>query len=172
MGCQELKTVSFPDNLKTIERRAFALCTSLEEISLPDSVQEIAFKSFKNCTGLKKAKIGKTSSAKKSGAIGQDVMAGALNLKISVGNKAFSNCTKLKSVIINSAVSVIGNSAFKNCKKLSSIVVRSLILKTVGKKALVGVSQCKISVPTQKFTPYKRLFKNKGQGKKVFVAKS
>lgn len=172
MNCEKLKNVSFPKNLKTIDRRAFALCTSLKEVVLPDSIQEIAFKSFKNCNSLTRAKIGKTSSQSQKGAMGQDVMAGALNLKISVGNKAFSNCAKLKSVIINSAVSVIGNSAFKNCKKLSSIVVRSLILKTVGKKALVGVSQCKISVPTQKFTPYKKLFKNKGQGKKVFVAKS
>lgn len=172
MNCKKLKKVSFPKHLKTIERRAFALCTSLKEVVLPDSIQTIAFKSFKNCNSLTRAKIGKTSSQSQKGAMGQDVMAGALNLKISIGNKAFSNCAKLKSVIINSAVSVIGNSAFKNCKKLSSIVVRSLILKTVGKKALVGVSQCKISVPTQKFTPYKRLFKNKGQGKKVFVAKS
>ena len=127
-------------------------------------------------------KIGKKRSDKKKGAISANRTVtsqteyvdeySALKLKISIGNNAMESCKNLKSVVINSAVKVIGNSAFKNCVKLSSIIVRSLILKTVGKKALLGVKKCKISVPTQKFKPYKKLFKNKGQGKKVFVAKA
>jgi len=52
------------------------------------------------------------------------------------------------------------------------MLVKSLKLKKVGNKALQGVNNCKITVPPVKLKPYTTLFKNKGQGKKVVVAKS
>lgn len=178
-NCKNLKKITLSKNLRTINKESFAGCKNLKSIAIPDSVQIIQAKAFKNCTDLTKVTIGTTrSDRKKGGAAGITTVTsqiqeyGALNLNLSLGNSAFENCKNLKSVIINSAVSVIGNSAFKNCVKLSDIIVRSLILKTVAKKALVGVSNCKISVPTKKFQPYRKLFKNKGQGKKVFVAKA
>ena len=179
-GCSNLKKVKFNNKVKVIGAACFANCKKLKSVALPDSITHIGNKAFKNCTGLKTAKIGKTRSDKKvkTGALSETTVTNTvpayseLKLNISIGNNVFENCKNLKSVIINSAVSVIGNSAFKNCMKLSDIIVRSLILKTVAKKALVGVTNCKIAVPTQKFAPYRKLFKNKGQGKKVFVAKA
>lgn len=175
-NCKNLKKITFSGQTTTVGTQCFANCTNLKSISLPNGMKTIGKEAFKNCTGLKAVKIGKTPK-KSAGALPdtgggtQKVKAGKLELKISVGNGAFENCKSLRSVIINTQVRVIGNSAFKNCKSLASIIVRSLILKTVGKKALTGVSNCKISVPQKKFTPYRKLFKNKGQGKKVFVAK-
>ena len=96
-------------------------------------------------------------------------LAGVIN--ISIDSSVFDNCVALKKVIINVQVRVIGNSAFSMCKKLSSIIVYSKQLRTVGNKALKGVHNCKISVPKIKLKPYKILFKNRGQGKKVVVAK-
>lgn len=191
-GCSKLKTVSYSNKVVTVGDESFANCKKLTSVTLPDTTRKIGKKAFYNCKGLKNIKFGKKRSDKKKGSIESGDMAdfvnaiasetftqrdtvdtySALNMKISIGNSALENCTNLKSVIVNCAVSVIGNSAFKNCQKLSSIIVRSLILKTVGKKALTGVSKCKISVPTQKFSPYRKLFKNKGQGKKVLVAKA
>lgn len=184
-NCKKLKTVTYSNKVSTIGSECFSGCTKLQKAILPSSVKKIGNKAFKNCKSLKKLQIGKKASTKKKGAVSTNQIAGnirqetesvddysTLNLKISIGNNAMENCKNLKSVVVNSAVRVIGNSAFKNCVKLSSIIVRSLILKTVGKKALLGVTKCKISVPTKKFKPYKKLFKNKGQGKKVFVAKA
>lgn len=181
-GCKKLKKITFSNKVSTLGEECFANCTKLSKAVLPSSMKKIGNKAFKNCTSLKKLQIGKKSSIKKKGALSKAGNIpqktetieeyGALNLKISIGNHAMENCKNLKSVVVNSAVRVIGNSAFKNCVKLSSIIVRSLILKTVGKKALLGVKKCKISVPAKKFKPYKKLFKNKGQGKKVFVAKA
>ena len=91
--------------------------------------------------------------------------------KISIGANALENCINLRSVIINSQVTKIGNATFKNCKKLASMLVKTLKLRTVGNKALQGVSNCKISVPTIRLKKYRTLFTNKGQGKKVVIAK-
>ena len=74
-------------------------------------------------------------------------------------------------MIINTQVQVIGNSAFSNCASLEDIIVYSKQLRTVGNQALKGVSDCKISVLKVKLKKYKVLFKNKGQGKRVIVAK-
>lgn len=179
-NCSNLKKITFNNKVKVIGAGCFANCKKLPKVVLPDSVTRLGNKAFKNCIKLKTAKIGKTRSDRKvkKGAVSETTVTNTvpayseLKLNISIGNNVFENCKNLKSVIINSAVSVIGNSAFKNCMKLSDIIVRSLILKTVAKKALMGVTNCKIAVPTQKFAPYRKLFKNKGQGKKVFVAKA
>lgn len=176
-NCKNLKKVTYSANLQQLGAQSFENCTNLQQVTLPDSVKTIGKKAFKNCKKLKKLTIGKSKkTTKKAGGMlvtseREKVPSyAALKMKISIGDNAMENCTNLKSVIVNCAVSVIGNSAFKNCTKLSAIIVRSLILKAVGKKALTGVSKCKISVPTKKFKPYRKLFKNKGQGKKVFVA--
>lgn len=175
--CTNLKKITFPTGIQTIGNKCFANCTKLKTISLPSSTKTIGNEAFKNCKSLKTITIGKKLKVKKgevfsAGLREKNLFAGKLTLKISIGNGAFQSCKSLRSVIINTQVRVIGNSAFRNCRKLSAIVVRSLILRTVGKKALLGVSDCKISVPKKKYSPYKKLFKNKGQGKKVFVAKA
>ena len=181
-NCTGLQQVSLPDSVKTIGKKAFKNCKKLKKFTVGKKK-----KAAKKAGGMlvpsdiltttsveKMADVQETLKKKKTGNLiitEEEVSSyAALNMKIAIGNNALENCSNLKSVIVNCAVSVIGNSAFKNCTKLSAIIVRSLILKSVGKKALTGVSKCKISVPTKKFKPYRKLFKNKGQGKKVFVA--
>lgn len=181
-NCIGLQQVSLPDSVKTIGKKAFKNCKKLKKFTVGKKK-----KAAKKAGGMlvpsdtltttsveKMADVQETLEAAKTGnlIITEEEVSyyAALNMKIAIGNNALENCSNLKSVIVNCAVSVIGNSAFKNCTKLSAIIVRSLILKSVGKKALTGVSKCKISVPTKKFKPYRKLFKNKGQGKKVFVA--
>lgn len=89
-----------------------------------------------------------------------------------VGTSAFESCTKLRRAILGKGITEIGGKAFKNCKKLGSITIRSLKLKKVGKSALKGIkAAAKIKVPTKKLSAYKKLFKNKGQGRKVKIVK-
>lgn len=93
------------------------------------------------------------------------------NVKV-VGTSAFEGCTKLRRAILGKGITEIGGKAFKNCKKLGSITIRSLKLKKVGKSALKGIkAAAKIKVPTKKLSAYKKLFKNKGQGRKVKIVK-
>lgn len=167
-NCKSLKKITFSSKTQTIGAESFSGCTKLGSVSLPASVKTIGTKAFKNCKSLKKFKVGKTPVKTKSGKV---IFGAAGGKKITIGARALENCIKLRSVIINSQVTRIGNATFRNCKKLASVLVKSLILKKVGKSALKGVNHCKISVPSVRLRKYRSLFKNKGQGKKVVIAK-
>ena len=85
---------------------------------------------------------------------------------------AFEGCAKLTKVTVGKGVMEIGGSAFKNCKKLGTVTIKSTKLKKAGKNALKGIKvTAKIKVPAKKLSGYKKLFKNKGQGKKVKIVK-
>lgn len=166
-NCKKLTKVTFPAKVTTVGAGSFSGCTKLGSVSLPASVKTVGAKAFKNCKKMKKLTLGKAVKTKKG-----KVMFGATGgTKVSIGASALENCLSLRSVIINSQVTKIGNNTFKNCKKLASMLVKSLKLKTVGNHALKGVSNCKISVPTIRLKKYRTLFTNKGQGKKVVIAK-
>lgn len=172
-GCKNLTSVSLPSNLQTIEKNSFNGCSSLKSVKLPKTVKKIGKAAFKDCTSMKNVTIGDNPKAKKGGLSldGKQVRYGASTVTINIGEKAFENCKKLNKVIINALVKIIGKSAFKDCKSLRSVLIYSKVLKKVKGGALTGVHNCKISVPAKKVGPYKILFKNKGQGKKVVVAK-
>ena len=167
-NCKSLKKVTFSNKTATVSAESFSGCAKLGAVSLPASVKTVGAKAFKNCKKLKKFTLGKKPVKTKKG----KVMFGATGgKKVAIGASALENCLNLRSVIINSQVTKIGNNTFRNCKKLASMLVKSLKLKTVGNRALKGVSHCKISVPTIRLKKYRTLFTNKGQGKKVVIAK-
>lgn len=87
-----------------------------------------------------------------------------------IGKSAFAGCTRLLKVVIGSGVKKIKANAFLNCKKLKNITVKSFCLKSVGKKALKNIkARAVIRVPKKKLRMYKKLFKGKGQSKKVTI---
>lgn len=89
-----------------------------------------------------------------------------------IGASAFEGCTKLKKITVGKGVTKIGSSAFKKCRKLGTITIKSVNLKKVGKNALKGIKAvAKVKVPSKKLSRYKKLFRNKGQGKKVKIVK-
>lgn len=172
-GCMNLTSVKFPSGLDTIGKNSFSDCKKLKKVSLPNSTKKIGTAAFKNCKALEQFVVGKKLKQKKGAlsAGGQQICYGASSVKLDISASAFENCVSLREMVINSLVRRIGNSALKNCKSLRSLIVNSEILKEVAKRALKGVHDCKISVPGIKLKPYSVLFKNKGQGKKVIVAK-
>lgn len=115
--------------------------------------------------GLKSSKTAKVT-------IPKTVKIGGKSFKVtSIAARALRN-TKVTSVTIGANVNIIGKEALLGCKKLGKITVKSTKIKTVGKNALKGIkSTAKIKVPSKKLTAYKKLFGNKGQGKKVKIAK-
>ena len=172
-GCTNLTSVKFPSKLATVGKNSFYNCKKLKKASLPVTTKKIGTAAFKNCKALKQFVVGKKLRQKKGAlpAGGQEIRYGASSVKLDISASAFENCVSLRQMVINSLVRRIGNSALKNCKSLRSLIVNSEILKEVAKRALKGVHNCKISVPSMKLKPYSVLFKNKGQGKKVIVAK-
>ncbi len=172
-GCTNLTSVKFPSKLATVGKNSFYNCKKLKKASLPVTTKKIGTAAFKNCKALKQFVVGKKLRQKKGAlpAGAQEIRYGASSVKLDISASAFENCVSLRQMVINSLVRRIGNSALKNCKSLRSLIVNSEILKEVAKRALKGVHNCKISVPSMKLKPYSVLFKNKGQGKKVIVAK-
>lgn len=82
-----------------------------------------------------------------------------------IGNKAFANCTKLKTVTVSgNKLKTIGQSAFSGDKNLKAVNLKKVkTLKTVGKSAFKGVSKkITVRVPKNKKAAYVRIFKKGG----------
>ena len=82
-----------------------------------------------------------------------------------IGNNAFYKCSKLTKITIPSKVTKIGKKAFFNCTALSTITIKTKKLKTskVGADAFKGInSKAVIYVPKKKLSAYKKLLKSKG----------
>ena len=121
---------------------------------------EVAF------AGIKSAKTKKVT-------IPKTVKIGGKIFKVtSIAKKALFNRSKVTSVTIGENVKTIGASAFGKCKRLSTITIRTTKLKSVGKNALNGVrADAKIKVPSRKLKAYRKILKNRGQGRKVTIVK-
>lgn len=89
-----------------------------------------------------------------------------------VGEKAFLNCSKLKTITIGKNVTSIGKRAFYGCKNLKKISIKAtkLTSKKVGSKAFKGIAaKAVIKVPKSKLSAYKKLLKSKGVGSKITI---
>ncbi len=89
-----------------------------------------------------------------------------------IAAKALNGNKKVKTVSIGSNVTKIGSKAFYKNSKLANIVIKSKKLKSVGSKALSGISgKAEIRVPSSKYKAYKKIFKGKGQKSSVKIKK-
>ncbi|MDE5967352.1 MAG: leucine-rich repeat domain-containing protein [Lachnospiraceae bacterium] len=155
-GCKKLATVTFQSGskLKTLGKKVFNNCVALKKIAIPKNVTTIASSTFSGCKKLATVTFQSGSKLKK------------------IDTKAFNGCVVLKKITIPKNVTTIGSSAFNKCKKLGTITIKSTKLKKVGKNAFKGIkSTATIKVPSKKLAAYKKLLKNKGQGKKVKIKK-
>ncbi len=149
---KNITKVIIGNHVTVIGKNAFAGCKKLSSVTVGKKVKKISAGAFSGCAKLKTVKLGAAVTT--------------------IGDKAFYKCTSLTNITIPAKVTGIGKSAFEGCKKLKRITVKSTKLKSVGKKALKGIhAKTKIKVPKSKLAKYKRLFKNKGQGKNVKVTK-
>lgn len=113
----QIKSISLPSSIKTIENKAFHDCKNLCEIDIPHGVETIGTGAFSWCTNLESVSLPD-------------------GLK-SIGDDAFTECEAMFSVVLPETVENIGNSAFKNCRYIDSVVLPKS-LKTLGKKVFVG----------------------------------
>ena len=149
--CQNIESVTLPNDVTSIGRSAFQDCTGLTSITIPKGVTEIGDYVFSSCKGLTSitisegvASIGAWAFSSCTGltsitipdsvtSIGQSAFAycsGLTNITIpngvtEIGKSAFQDCTGLTSIKIPSSVTSIGNNAFWRCKSLTSITIPS-----------------------------------------------
>ncbi len=91
-GCEDLVSVTIPENVTAIGDDAFMDCTNLKTVSLPESLVTVGKYAFDSCSSLTSV-----------------TMYGSVT---TIGEFAFSDCTALTSITIPESVSSIGSDAF------------------------------------------------------------
>ena len=94
-----LEKIVFPENLETVDLRAFSGCTGLKSLQFPDSLKRLDYWSFAGCTGLKEVTVGSQIET--------------------LNNYVFVNCSGLERVVILTPVEHIGYDVFENCTSLA-----------------------------------------------------
>ncbi len=153
--CSALKNIEIPNSVTTIESFAFYGCKKLTSVTIPNSVTSIGERAFYNVKH-----IIYTGSADGSpwGAIavngfvdGDFVFSDNTKTLLTayigdggdvtipsgvttIGNSAFSGCSRLTSVEIPNSVTSIEDRAFYSCKRLTSVTIGKSVA-TIGEKA-------------------------------------
>lgn len=123
-GCTNLRSITIPEAVTSLNASMFNGCTSLENVSLPSSITAIPGSLFKNCASLKTVKLSEGLET-----IGISSFAGcssltSVNLPASItkiGDSAFKGCSDLRSTKLPNATLKLGERAFENCTSLESV---------------------------------------------------
>lgn len=147
--CSSLTRADFPETLSLIDGKAFARCIGLKEASayLVDviTIAEDAF----NGAGITKFDIRSRATEKSRAAsrsvglkkgfiIGDYAFANCANLEslpkhiISLGARAFENCTGLKNINFSDSLTVVGGSVFRGCTSFTEVILPDTIMSVGG----------------------------------------
>ena len=105
--CTRLTSVSIPVGT-SLEKQVFADCTGLSKVTISGGATSFGTSVFKDCTKLTSA--GPTGS-------GCNIEYG---WRTEIPANVFSDCSSLEKVILSDKIKTIGDSAFSNCTKLIS----------------------------------------------------
>lgn len=105
-GCGFIHEIKLHDGITTISKGAFRDCDHLRKINFPDNLEVIDSVAFINCVALEMA-------------VPDDEKGWAPSI-ISIGDRAFKNCRKIKEIRIPRSVKEIGAEAFAKCSALES----------------------------------------------------
>ena len=135
----KLEEIILPDNITSIEKRAFQNCTKLVSITLPSTVTSIGKMAFCNCDELKSVTISGDLMSIGVSCFGMCEKLESINIPNSVtslGTRAFYSCSSLKSVNIP-PVSEIYEETFYLCKSLTSISIPNTVIR-INEDAFMG----------------------------------
>ena len=123
-GCRSLISISIPNSVASMGNYAFADCINLTNIVIPDGVTSIGNSAFEGCTSLTSITIPDSVTS-----IGVDAFRACPSLTnitipdgvTSIGREAFFQCTSLQSITIPDGVTNIGYAAFRECTNLTRV---------------------------------------------------
>lgn len=161
-SCSSLTSITIPNSVTSIEFSAFELCTSLTSITITDSVTSIGDFAFSGCTSLTNICVAPENANYTSvdGVLFSKNMetlicypegkAGAYKVPdsvTSIGDNAFSGCSKLISVTIPNSITEINSNAFSGCTNLASVSLPDSVTE-IGFAAFSGcTSLVSVSLP-------------------------
>lgn len=99
--CNNLKRLTLPKDITSIEQSAFFGCSGLTSITIPSSVTAIGKWSFYDCSSLTSIELPNSTTT--------------------IDESAFQNCTSLASVTLTSNLTSIESYAFIGCSQLKDV---------------------------------------------------
>lgn len=137
-NCTALETVQLSTEINGIGKKMFYNCVSLNTITIPNKVNYIGTRAFQGCTSLTSLTV--DSSNTKYGSADNMIYTKDTNSLVcvapglaesvtvpaniqTIGNEAFSGCTKLESVMMQNGVQFIRYAAFAHCQNLTHITI-------------------------------------------------
>ncbi|MBR1786859.1 MAG: leucine-rich repeat domain-containing protein, partial [Paludibacteraceae bacterium] len=158
-SCNDLTSVTIPNTVKEIGKSAFSGCTGVNSIVIPSSVSKIGNYAFGDVLNIvyNGTATGSPwgarsingyvdellvySDASRTTLLACSVSAtGEIyipNSVTSIGERAFSGCAGLTSVIIPNSVTSIGERAFSGCAGLTSVIIPNSVT-SIGEMAFFG----------------------------------
>lgn len=132
-GCEKLRSISIPMSVKFIGENILYGCHMLESINVEKG--NTIYDSRNDCNAI----IETTSNT---------LIAGCKNSVIpnnikTIGEHAFNNCLRLKSISIPNSVIKIGEYAFTDCQELINISIPNSV-EVIGDSAFAGCSSLKV----------------------------
>lgn len=136
-----LKSIVLPSSIETVGNGVFRGCTSLKNVTLSTNIFEIPNNFFEDCLSLTQV-----YSDKKIIGIGERSFANCISITDFdfdsleyMGERCFSGCRSLKSLVLNQQLTEIPDGAFEHCSSINSILFGSNI-QAIGKDAFDGCS--------------------------------
>jgi len=143
--CENLTSITIPNNVTSIGDFAFTLCESLTNITIPNSVTSIGNSVFALCKSLTSIMVAANNQnySSEGGILYNKAKAEIIfvpkginavtisDVITSIGShdddynfySPFDNCTSLTSITIPASVTTISHGAFSGCKNLTSITI-------------------------------------------------
>ena len=139
--CKNLTTLVLGEDIQTIGNYAFECCTSLTGVTIPQSVTSIGYSAFEGCTALNPLIINGPTL------IGKHAFTGCTSLTSltlcadiqTIGDYAFDD-TSLETVTLPKNLTSIGEYAFAYCSELESITIPEKV-KTINTKTFADCSK-------------------------------
>lgn len=132
-GCDELKNLTLPDDLKDINGYAFEKCRKLEELTLPSQIETLGYDAFRDCNNLYlntpqlPNSINHIDDFAFAGTSVSEVILPANPAYTKVFTNVFGWCNLLTDVTIPSNVTSIGGGAFNTCPILEHVTIEGTI---------------------------------------------
>lgn len=146
---------------------------SAEPSGQPQTKTEISVSGLKYIiTGKGKATVtGCTKKNRKTITIPATIIKDGVTYKVTaIGESAFSNMKKLKSVVIGKNITAIRKKAFYHDSSLKKVTIQSSKISKWGKQAYKGVNKAvTVNVPAAKKRAYKKGLKASGAGSKIKI---